>query len=101
MGDYKDNVCTLFNLFNLLIAIALIAVHAYTNLAYMLIIVVNIVIGIVQEMHARNLVKKLSVLKISKATVIRDGQEREIDIGDIVLDDVIILDAGKQIMCRF
>ena len=93
----RDNVCTLFNLFNLLIAIALIAVHAYTNLAYMLIIVVNIVIGIVQEMHARNLVKKLSVLKISKATVIRDGQEREIDIGDIVLDDVIILDAGKQI----
>ena len=93
----RDNVCTLFNLFNLLIAIALIAVKAYTNLAYMLIIIVNIVIGIVQEIHARNLVQKLSVLKISKATVVRNGKEKELNIDEIVLDDVIILDSGKQI----
>lgn len=93
----RDNVCTLFNLFNLLIAIALIAVKAYTNLAYMLIIIVNIIIGIVQEIHARNLVQKLSVLKVSKATVVRNGKEKEINIDEIVLDDVIILEAGKQI----
>ena len=70
----------MFNLFNLLIAIALIAVKAYTNLAYMLIIVVNIIIGVVQEIHARNLVQKLSVLKVSKANVIRDGKEKEIKL---------------------
>lgn len=93
----RDNVCTLFNLFNLLIAIALIAVKAYTNLAYMLIIVVNIIIGVVQEIHARNLVQKLSVLKVSKANVIRDGKEKEINIDEIVLDDLIVLDSGKQI----
>ena len=93
----RDNVCTLFNLFNLLIAIALISVKAYTNLAYMLIIIVNIVIGIVQEIHARNLVQKLSVLKVSKATVVRNGKEKEINIDEIVIDDVIILDSGKQI----
>ena len=93
----RDNVCTLFNLFNLLIAIALIAVKAYTNLAYMVIIIINIVIGIVQEIHARNLVQKLSVLKISKATVVRNGKEKEVNIEEIVLDDVIILNSGKQI----
>ena len=93
----RDNVCTLFNLFNLLIAIALIAVKAYTNLAYMLIIIINIVIGIAQEIHARNLVQKLSVLKVSKALVVRNGKEREINIDEIVLDDIIILDAGRQI----
>lgn len=93
----RDNVCTLFNLFNLLIAIALIAVKAYTNLAYMLIIIVNIIIGVVQEIHARNLVQKLSVLKVSKANVIRNGKEKEINIDEIVLDDLIVLDAGKQI----
>ena len=93
----RDNVCTLFNLFNLLIAIALIAVKAYTNLAYMLIIVVNIIIGVVQEIHARNLVQKLSVLKVSKANVIRDEKEKEINIDEIVLDDLIVLDSGKQI----
>ncbi|MCI7259370.1 MAG: hypothetical protein MR466_08170 [Ruminococcus sp.] len=30
----RDNVCTLFNLLNLLIAIALIAVHAWSNLFF-------------------------------------------------------------------
>ena len=93
----RDNVCTLFNLFNLLIAIALISVQAYTNLAYMLIIIINIVIGIIQEIHARNLVQKLSVLKVSKAMVVRDGKEKEINIDEIVLDDIIILDSGRQI----
>ena len=93
----RDNVCTLFNLFNLLIAIALIAVKAYTNLAYMLIIVVNIIIGLLQEIHAINLVQKLYVLKVSKANVIRDGKEKEINIDEIVIDDLIVLDSGKQI----
>ena len=43
----RDNVCTLFNLFNLLIAIALVSVQAYTNLFYMVIIIINIVIGFI------------------------------------------------------
>ena len=36
-----ENVCTLFNLFNFIIAIALaFVVHAYSNLAFMLIIII-------------------------------------------------------------
>ena len=72
----RDNVFTLFNLFNVLIAIALIAVQAYSNLAYMLIIIINVCIGIYQEIHARNMVRKLSVLKESKATVLRERKEK-------------------------
>ena len=40
----KDNVFTLFNLYNLLIAIALVAVHAYTNTFFFLIITINVLI---------------------------------------------------------
>lgn len=94
----RDNVFTLFNLFNVLIAIALILVGAYSNLAYMAIIVVNVAVGIYQEIHARNMVRKLSVLKESKATVIRDGKEKEIAVEQIVLDDVIVLAMGNQIV---
>ena len=94
----RDNVFTLFNLFNVLIAIALIAVQAYSNLAYMLIIIINVCIGIYQEIHARNMVRKLSVLKESKATVLRERKEKEIDVEQIVVDDVIILSMGKQIV---
>ena len=38
----KDNVCTLFNLYNLIIAIALLAVGAYTNTFFFLIYITYI-----------------------------------------------------------
>ena len=93
----RDNVCTLFNLFNLIIAISLACVHAYSNMVFILIIIVNVLIGIIQEIHGKNLVKKLSILTASKTKVIRDGEEKEIDINKIVLDDVILLAQGDQI----
>ena len=93
----RDNVCTLFNLFNLIIAIALACVQAYTNMVFILIIIVNVLIGIIQEIHGKNLVKKLSILTASKSKVIRNGKEEEIEVGEIVLDDVILLAQGDQI----
>ena len=72
-----DNVFTLFNLYNLIIAIALISVKAYTNVFFFAIITVNVFIGIIQEIHGKNLVKKLSILNTAKATVIRNGKEEE------------------------
>ena len=93
----KDNVFTLFNLYNLIIAIALLAVGAYTNTFFFLIITINVLIGIIQEIHGKNLVKKLSILTASKATVVRDGKEQEIEIEKVVLGDTIILKQGDQI----
>ena len=93
----KDNVCTLFNLYNLIIAIALLAVGAYTNTFFFLIITINVLIGIIQEIHGKNLVKKLSILTASKTTVIRDGKEQEIEIEKVVLGDTIVLKQGDQI----
>ena len=54
-------------------------------------------IGIVQEIHGKNLVKKLSILTASKTTVIRDGKEQEIEIEKVVLGDTIVLKQGDQI----
>ena len=93
----KDNVFTLFNLYNLIIAIALLLVKAYTNTFFFLIITINVLIGIIQEIHGRNLVKKLSILTASKTTVIRNGKEEEIEIEKVVLGDTIVLKQGDQI----
>ena len=75
----------------------LACVHAYTNMVFILIIIVNVLIGIIQEIHGKNLVKKLSILTTAKTKVIRDGKEEEINIDEIVLDDVILLQQGDQI----
>ena len=91
------NVFTLFNLYNFLIAIALMSVGAYSNLAFILIIILNISIGSFQEIHAKNMVAKLSVLTVSKVDVIRDGRETSIGVDEVVLDDITILNMGNQI----
>ena len=52
----REHVCTLFNLFNVLIAIALALVGAWSNLLFILIIALNTVIGIIHTLHAKKLV---------------------------------------------
>ena len=93
----RDNVFTLFNLFNFIIAFCLVCVHSYSNIAFLGVILLNICIGIVQEIHAKNLVEKLSLVTMPKATVIRGGKERVCAIEDLVQDDVVLFDSGKQI----
>ena len=93
----RDNVCTLFNLFNLLIALALAAVHAWSNLFFMAIIALNTAIGIFQEIQAKKLVDKLSLLSAPRADVIRDGKMQTVAVEELVLDDVLCLEGGRQI----
>lgn len=93
----RENVCTLFNLFNVLIAIALALVGAWSNLLFILIIALNTVIGIVQELHAKKLVEQIAVLTAPKARVLRDDEMRELPVEELVLGDVISLESGMQI----
>ena len=93
----REHVCTLFNLFNVLIAIALALVGAWSNLLFILIIALNTAIGIVQELHAKRLVEQIAVLTAPKARVLRDGEIRELPVEELVLGDVLTLERGVQI----
>ena len=94
---FKENICTLFNLFNVLIALALALVGAWSNLVFLLIITLNTCLGIAQELRAKKLVDKLSLLSRPTAHVVRDGVACEVAVSDLVLDDVLILQSGQQI----
>ena len=93
----RENVCTLFNLFNVLIALALAWVGAWSNLLFILIIALNTVIGIVQELRAKRQVEQIAVLTAPRARVLRDGALRELPVEELVLGDVISLESGRQI----
>ncbi len=94
---FADNICTLFNLINIVLAIAVLLVGSYKNLMFMLVILANIAIGIFQEIRAKRTVDRLSIINQSKVKVIRNGKIQETGINDIVLEDVIELSAGNQI----
>lgn len=93
----KDNVCTLFNLFNLRIAAALALVGTWSNMLFLVVVALNTLTGIVQEVHAKRLVEKLSPLSLPTARVIRDGAPAEIPTQDLVEEDVIELETGRQV----
>ena len=92
-----ENICTLFNLLNLLIAVALVYVHAWSNLFFIFVIAFNTIIGIAQEIKAKRLIEKLSLLSAPRAEVERNGKVQEIAVEEIELEDILLLDSGKQI----
>ena len=62
------------------------------------VIVANSVIGVVQELRAKRVLDQLSVVNAPKAHVVRDGEVRELQVHELVLDDVVELRAGIQVV---
>ncbi|WP_029232123.1 HAD-IC family P-type ATPase [Butyrivibrio sp. VCB2006] len=93
----KENVFTYFNLIFLIMAILLIIAGAFNSLTFLPVIICNSLIGIAQELKAKKILDKLSVISQSTATVIRDGSEDTVAISKLVLGDVVLLTAGSQI----
>lgn len=95
---FKDNIFTLFNLINVILAALIISTGSYRNILFMGIVISNIAIGVFQEIRAKRTLEKAAVVVAPKARVVRDGKEISIGIADIVLDDIIALRAGEQIV---
>ena len=82
-----------------MIALGLVLVNAWSNLFFLAVIICNIVIGILQELHAKKLVDDLSLLMRQKVSVMRDGVVCSVDVQDLVVDDIMVLSSGEQIVC--
>ena len=93
-----DNLFTFFNLIWAIVTGVLISFGSYNNLTYLIVVLPNILIAIIQEMRAKGTVEKLSVTTDPKATVVRDGTVWDIDSGEVVMGDVIRLETGRQIL---
>lgn len=93
----KSNVFTYFNLVFLIITILLSIVGAWSDMMFLPIIIANTCIGIIQEVHSKKVLDRLSILNAPHCTVVRDGQEHEVEAHKLVLDDVVVLQAGSQI----
>ena len=93
----KENVFTYFNLIFLILSILLIVAGAFNSLTFLPVIIANMLIGIFQELSAKKVLDKLSVLSQPEAEVIRDGKSVQIPISELVLNDVVVLGAGSQV----
>lgn len=92
-----ENTFTYFNLIFAILAALLVLVNSYRDLSFLPVIVANTIIGIVQEIRAKHVLSKLTVMNETNVSVVRDGQVQDIAIQDLVKDDVVILKAGDQV----
>ena len=63
-----------------------------------MVIILNTIISTIEEIHAKRIIDKLSIISSTKIKVIRDSKEKIIDINSIVMDDILILSAGDQVV---
>ena len=101
-----SNLFTYFNFLNIFLGAAVILaglfsgrlLYSLKNCLFMGVIFCNTVISTVQEIVSKKIIDKLSVISSSKATVLRDGKEEVIEMDNIVLNDIVLLKNGNQII---
>ena len=110
----KDNALTLFNIVLFSIALLFVGfsiylgstgkqdlVHRYfgfSKYGFLGPVLFNIIIGVVQEVRSKNVISKLRIVTEAKASVMRDGELKNIPASEIVLDDIIYFKPGEQVM---
>ncbi len=94
---FKEHALTLFNFVNIALAVLVALTGQYRNMTFMIVVVINLVVGVVQELRAKRMVDKLSILTAKRVRVMRDGHEVELSVDDLVLDDIFMLSHGDQV----
>ena len=93
----RENTLTFFNFLNLVLLVLVLFVRSYKNSMFMGIILINTVIGIIQEVRAKKTIDKLAILTESKTVVLREGKKWNISTEKLVIDDLIFLKTGDQV----
>ena len=94
---FATNIFTFFNLLGFIIFILMALCGSWSNMLFVVVILANTVVGIVQEIRSKIAVEKLSIVSEPTVEVIRDGKQQQIKTQQIVLDDIVLYQAGKQI----
>jgi len=91
------NIFTFFNMLSFIVAFALLMFGSWKQCFFLVIAIANMLIGIIQEIKAKKTIEKINLVSTPVAVVVRDKFENKIAVKDVVLDDILVLQTGKQI----
>jgi cation-transporting P-type ATPase E len=94
----RANVFTRFNAILGALLVAILTFGQPQDGLFGIVLVSNALIGIGQELRAKRTLDRLAVLHAPRAHVVRDGSEQDVAIEDIVLDDLVVLRSGDQVV---
>ena len=94
----RENLCTFFNLVFVVMAVLLfMAGSSIVNMTFMVVVIINAIIGCFQEIRAKRAVDKLTLLSVHTVKTLRNGETQDIRCDELVRDDIVFLGAGDQI----
>lgn len=95
----QQHVFTLFNGINIVLAIFVFFTGSYRNMLFMITVILNMFIGLFQEIRSKHMLDKLSLLNQAKIHILKENQEVEVYIQDVEEKDILVLHAGDEICC--
>jgi P-type E1-E2 ATPase len=94
----RANVLTVFNGILLVLGVLTLFFADWRDALFLAIIVANSSIGIIQELRAKHALDRLAALVAPHATVVRDGAARKVAVDEVLLDDLVRIEAGQQVV---
>jgi len=94
----RANLLTPFNALLGTLFVVILVVGAPQDALFGVVLVANAAIGIFQELRAKRTLDRLAVLTTPRARVLREGVIEEISVGAVVLDDILELRPGDQLV---
>lgn len=96
---FRQNVFTLINLVLFSIGAVMVSIGRPDEaLASVSLILMNIVVGLIQEVRAKRKLDRIALLTRPKVSVIREGEERAVGPEELVRGDIVVVRAGDQIV---
>lgn len=95
----RDNLFTFINGVYFFLSLVLIALGRVSDVGVLaFVILLNVIVNVIQEVRAKQKLDKIALVTRPRASVIRAGERREIDPGEIVLGDVLVMEPGDQVV---
>ena len=94
----RANILTRFNAILGTMFVLILVFGAAQDGLFGVVLVTNALLGIVQEWRAKRTLDRLAVLSAPTARVVRDGELQEVGVDDVVLDDLLELRTGDQVV---
>ena len=94
----RANVITRFNLLLGSLLAVILVVGPLQDALFGIVLVANALVGIVQEVRAKRTLERLALINAPRATVVREGERRQVEVGEVVLDDLLDVGPGDQVV---
>ncbi len=93
----RTNILTRFNAIMSVLLVIILIFGDIRDALFGFVMIINAIIGIVQELRAKRTLDRLTVLVAPSVEVLRDGRLTSLKTAQIVLDDVVSLSTGDQV----